>query len=102
MSRSFFTALPDWTKLKTWLEEQMIAHRDAALETSAPTADLAFAAREYERGWYDALRSVLELPDLLLKDGDGEETPEPPAEGPKLHLAPEQATSRPHKLSRPF
>jgi hypothetical protein len=57
------------------IEKQRDSHRDAALETSGPTADLAFAAREYERGWYDALRSVLELPATVLKD-EGDEKPE--------------------------
>ena len=101
MSKSFFTSLPDYVRIRTWLEENAVAHRDNALETSAPTADLAFAAREYERGWYDALRSVLELPDLLLKDGDDEQNPEPPAEVTKLRVVPEQNPPA-RRLSRVF
>lgn len=98
MSRTFFTSLPDWGKLREEIEKQRDLHRDAALETTGPTADMAFAAREYERGWYDALRSVLELPKEILKDeSDPEDKAEPEkgseAEGAK-RLTPERRLSR--------
>ena len=97
MSRKFFTSLPDWTRIREWLEEQSTAHREAAFDALAKNN---VNDAQYERGYYDALRTVLEAPENLLKDADGEEQPEPEAEGPKLRVVPEQA--KPHKLSRPF
>lgn len=97
MSRTFFKSLSDWNTLREELEKQRDAHRDEALSVGGPTADLAFAAREYERGWYNALLYVLELPDQILKDStdDPEKPEEPPAkEGDTLRVVPERRLSR--------
>jgi hypothetical protein len=95
MSRTFFKSLSDWKTLEEKLQKQRDAHRDEALSVGGATADLAFAAREYERGWYNALQYVLELPDQILKDSDDdkdkpEESPEP---GETLRVVPERRLS---------
>jgi hypothetical protein len=95
MSRTFFKSLSDWKMLEEELQKQRDAHRDEALSVAGPTADLAFAAREYERGWYNALQYVLELPDQILRDSDDDKdkAEEPPEPGETLRVVPERRLS---------
>lgn len=106
MSKTFFLALPDWSRLKADLEKMRDARLEGALSSSAPTADLALAAREYERGWYDALRYVLALPDEILKDdGNDAQQSEPEKSPDAKRVVPERngdQMKRPDRFSKPY
>ena len=80
MSRQWFLALPDWARLRESIEEQIQVQTEQALEAYAPDAALTLARREYARGWRDALRAVLELPNSILQDGEHEEGQKAPHE----------------------
>ncbi len=74
MSRAFFLSLPDWAKLTEEIKDQIRCQTEGALSPPPINADsgIALATKEYYRGWVDALKHVLDLPNQILKDGDHE------------------------------
>lgn len=82
MSRAGFLTLHDWKLLRDEIEKAIEYHREACIEATGPNADLAFGVKEYERGWYDALRDVLAMPERILKEEGGEEPAPPEPEKP--------------------
>jgi hypothetical protein len=102
VSKSYFLQLPDWLQLREAIEDQKKERLSAALEASAPTADLAYAAREYERGWFNALEWILALPDEILKDDgqDDKSEEEPKVEG--IRSAPERKEIHVTRFSRTY
>lgn len=101
MSRSYFLASADWQELKAKIEEIRADRLSSALGSSGPTADLAYASMQYERGWYDALGMVLDLPNEILKDGDVNAPAEPPVEGTRITHEREQPR-HPIRFNRPY
>ena len=67
MSRRTFTSAPDWLRLVVAIEKAIEMHREEALTAGN------FESKEYERGWVDALRSMIDLPDQILSKEDGHE-----------------------------
>ncbi len=104
MSKTYFLSLPDWHTLRDDIEKQVERFRNELLgEIAEAHVNLGrtWGAREYARGWHDALKSVLELPEQLLKDTDGEEEkPEPQQSPDAKRIVPEHngVTPRASKL----
>jgi hypothetical protein len=67
MNRRFFVESAEWQRFKRILEDKQSLFLEAAL--SAKTMD----EKEYNRGWYDAVRTFLAMPDEYLKDDDEKE-----------------------------
>src|SRR5258708_1230337 len=104
MGKAFFLSLADWTKLSDEIKEQMELQREAAMSPpSVADAGIALAAKEFHRGWYEALAYVLDLSNSILKD-DGQD----PVDGKQgvdqeevvegTRIVPSQATRRPSRV----
>lgn len=70
MSKRTFLMSADWRKIAVAITDQLEERRQAEHEAQD------FASIQYERGWVDALRSVIALPEQLLKDEGHEENRE--------------------------